>query len=62
MVVTSLSIIFSNEISGGYKETDRVNLLAGQSYYEEELNGYKFKVGPFAFFQVNSNVFEKMLK
>jgi tRNA/tmRNA/rRNA uracil-C5-methylase (TrmA/RlmC/RlmD family) len=54
-------MIFSNEISGGYKETDRFKVLSGESYYEEELYGYKFKVSPFAFFQVNTNVFEKML-
>lgn len=29
--------------------------------YIEELNGFKFNVSPFSFFQVNTNVFEKML-
>ncbi|CDW77363.1 tiny fragments locus 9c protein [Stylonychia lemnae] len=58
----SLSMIFSNEISGGYKETDRVKLLGGQDYYEEKLFDFNFRVSPFAFFQVNTNVFEKMLR
>ncbi len=55
-------MIFSNEISGGYKETDRFKVLSGASYYEEMLFNYRFRVSPFAFFQVNTNVFEKMLK
>lgn len=58
----SVSIIYSNEISGGYKEDDRIELICGDSiYYTEELLGFKFTVSPFAFFQVNTNVFEKML-
>lgn len=55
-------MIFSDEISGGYKDTDRFKVLSGKSYYEEDLSGFKFKVSPFAFFQVNTNVFEKMLR
>lgn len=56
-------MIFSNEISGGYKENDRYEILSGNSiYYTEDLLGFKFTVSPFAFFQVNTNVFEKMLQ
>lgn len=43
-------MIFSNEISGAYKESDRVKLLSGEMNYEEELLGFKFTVSPFAFF------------
>jgi len=38
----SLSMIFANELSGGYKETDRVKVLSGRSYIEETLYQYKF--------------------
>jgi tRNA (uracil-5-)-methyltransferase len=55
-------MIFSTELSGGYKENDKVKVLSGLPYYEESLFDYKFRVSPFAFFQVNTNVFEKMLK
>ena len=48
--LVSLSIVFANDLSGGYKETDTIKILAGQDYYEEVLNGYKFRVSPFAFF------------
>jgi tRNA/tmRNA/rRNA uracil-C5-methylase (TrmA/RlmC/RlmD family) len=55
-------MIYSDEISGAYKDTDRIELLCGNSiYYEEEVLGFKFTVSPYAFFQVNTNVFEKML-
>jgi tRNA/tmRNA/rRNA uracil-C5-methylase (TrmA/RlmC/RlmD family) len=54
-------MIFSKEITGAYKEGDRVKNLSGEAFYIEELYGYKFKVSPFSFFQVNTNVFEKML-
>ena len=60
--VKSVSMIYSNEMSGGYKEDDRFDLLSGESmHYTEEVAGFKFTVSPFAFFQVNINVFEKML-
>ena len=59
--VVSLSIIYSNDISGGYKETDRLEILYGENYYEEIIFGITFRVSPFAFFQVNTPVFEKML-
>jgi len=55
-------MIFSTELSGGYKETDKVKILSGLPYYEEKLVDYKFRVSPFAFIQVNTNVFTKMLK
>lgn len=60
--IQSVSMIYSKEISGGYKEEDRYTLLSGDSIsYIEILNGFKFTISPFAFFQVNTNVFEKML-
>jgi hypothetical protein len=43
-------MIFSTELSGGYKETDKVKILSGLPYYEEKLIDYKFRVSPFAFF------------
>lgn len=48
--VVSISLIYSSEISGGYKETDRVESLLGPGYYEEILLGITFRVSPFAFF------------
>jgi tRNA/tmRNA/rRNA uracil-C5-methylase (TrmA/RlmC/RlmD family) len=58
----NLSMIFSEEINGGYKEGDPFDLLLGDSmHYNEEVLGFNFKVSPYAFFQVNTNVFEKML-
>jgi tRNA (uracil-5-)-methyltransferase len=60
--VVSLSLIYSSELSGGYKETDRVEQLFGSGHYEEILAGIRFKVSPFAFFQVNTPVFEAMLQ
>lgn len=62
MKVVSLSMIFANELSGGYKETDRLKILSGLPYYEEMLVDYQFRVSPFAFFQVNTSVFTNMLK
>ena len=59
--ICSLSIIHSTDISGGYKEGDDWEILSGKSHYEEILCGLKFTVSPFAFFQVNTLVFEKML-
>lgn len=44
-------MIFSNEMSGGYVESDRFEILSGSNVtYEEDLLGFKFKVSPFAFF------------
>ena len=38
-------MIFSKEISGGYKEEDNYTLLSGDSIsYFEMLNGFKFKI------------------
>ena len=50
MKVVSLSLISSDEISGGYKEGDGLEVLAGEAYYSEILCGLKFRVSPFAFF------------
>lgn len=59
--VVSISIIYSDDISGGYKDSDRLEILYGDNYYEEVIFGITFRVSPFAFFQVNTPVFEKML-
>lgn len=48
--VVSISIIYSNEVSGGYRETDKIDQLLGPGYYEEILCGVTFRVSPFAFF------------
>jgi hypothetical protein len=48
--VVSISIIYSSEVSGGYRETDKVDQLLGAGYYEEILCGVTFRVSPFAFF------------
>ena len=61
MKVVSVSIIYSDDISGGYKDSDRLEILYGENYYEEVIFGITFRVSPFAFFQVNTPVFEKML-
>lgn len=60
--IVSVSVIYASEMSGGYKETDRVEQLYGPGYYEEVLLGITFRVSPFAFFQVNTPVFEAMLQ
>lgn len=48
--IVSLSIIKSDEISGGYSEGNDWEILSGRSYYEELLCGLTFRVSPFAFF------------
>lgn len=62
LTVVSLSMIYATELSGGYSESDKLVVLSGQPYYEEVLYDYKFRVSPFAFFQVNTSVFTQMLK
>jgi tRNA (uracil-5-)-methyltransferase len=59
--VVCVSIIESDSISGNYEHYDKVVFLTDRKTYHEELNGFKFSVSPQAFFQVNTNVFEKML-
>jgi tRNA/tmRNA/rRNA uracil-C5-methylase (TrmA/RlmC/RlmD family) len=59
--IVSLTLIKSLDLAGGYKETDEMEVLSGTSSYEEKLCGLKFNVSPFAFFQVNTLVFEKMI-
>lgn len=61
MTIASLSVISAVDLSGGYVEGDPWEILSGQGHYEELLCGLKFTVSPFAFFQVNTKVFEKML-
>jgi hypothetical protein len=50
LTVVSVSMIYSNDLSGGYKDSDELRLLDGQGYYEEMLREFKFRVSPFAFF------------
>jgi tRNA (uracil-5-)-methyltransferase len=59
--IVSLTLIQSSDLSGGYKEGDSMEVLSGKDSYEEVLCGLKFNVSPFAFFQVNTLVFEKMI-
>ena len=47
----NLSIIYSDDINGGYKEGDPFDLVLGDSmYYTEQVLEFNFKVSPFAFF------------
>ena len=47
----NLSMIFAEEVSGGYAEGDPYELLQGDNlHYTEEVLGFKFTVSPFAFF------------
>lgn len=50
LTVVSVSMIYSSDLSGGYKDSDELRLLDGQGYYEEMLREFKFRVSPFAFF------------
>ena len=59
--IVSLSVICSDDLGGAYREGDDWKILSGVGHYEEVLSGLKFTVSPFAFFQVNTLVFEKML-
>lgn len=59
--IVSVSIIESDSIAGNFEHYDKVVYLTERKTYIDELNGFKFSVSPQAFFQVNSNVFEKML-
>ena len=61
LTIKSLSVIVADDLSGAYKEGDEWEILSGVDHYEELLCGLKFTVSPFAFFQVNTLVFEKML-
>lgn len=66
------SIYLDNVISGIFhtindKDSDAVvcdelRLLYGREYYEEEILGLKFKVGPFSFFQTNVDAAERLYK
>ena len=49
--IKSVSMIFANEISGAYKDGDKITTLQGNSiYYTEQLADFKFTVSPFSFF------------
>jgi tRNA (uracil-5-)-methyltransferase len=48
--IVSLTLIKSQDLSGGYKEHDEMEVLSGKDSYEELLCGLKFNVSPCAFF------------
>ena len=48
-------------MSGGYSYEAEIEVISGSNFYLDELCGYHFKVNPFAFFQVNVPVFEKLI-
>ena len=43
-----------NDALGDVVQSDRMELLYGQDYIEEEILGLKFKISPFSFFQTNT--------
>ena len=43
-----------NDALGDVVRSDRMELLYGQDYIEEEILGLKFKISPFSFFQTNT--------
>ncbi len=47
----------TNRILGKYNK-----ILAGKDYYEEMVDGKRFRIGPTSFFQVNTPVFEKIVE
>ena len=61
MKIVSLSVIYSDDLVGGYSEENEFEILSGLGHYSETLSGLTFNVSPFAFFQVNTPVFEKIL-
>jgi len=41
---------------------EKLNIIYGREYYNEEIIGLKFKVGPFSFFQTNVEAAERLYK
>jgi len=41
---------------------EKLNIIYGREYYNEEIMGLKFKVGPFSFFQTNVEAAERLYK
>ena len=41
-------------------KSDETRLLYGREYYEEEIMGLKFRIGPFSFFQTNVEAAERL--
>ena len=51
-----------NDALGDVVQSDRMELLYGQDYIEEEILGLKFKISPFSFFQTNTGGCEVLLE
>lgn len=55
--VVSLGLICSSDVNGAYSHDANVEYLRGKDHIIQTLRGYKFKVSPLSFFQINTHVF-----